>query len=613
MRQKMILMMLVSMVGVICYGGEKKVEMKTIVGGSVKLYDTTKSVDMGEQIESFVDDKWKEIAEGNKPDTFGGDVVMVNGRLGILIKKDGKGIELYARTVDGWKRRARLSATGEGQVLKGLGMKVVANDNTEVGVRVSLGGNRGIVFTLGAADPMVKVMAEGKVERLRIESPCRFGVLPDFFADDLLVDAVRVPVERVEVPSDNFFLHMVGEGESIVAAVWEKNVHDVELSFSGEKANRRIVATDVFYGDGGSNIWVAVLEEKGIWYWEELTKAESENGKTLERWVIPFMAKWKANFVRSDGTVSSAPLVTDKGAYAFAGMRYPQHNHFLKKSGNGYTAVLVPESKLAIGAMLTSYYDGPMVAYPIARFDTPIDRLTVEDLLARALGSGPCAYVLDVEAATPKYVGIFTCSYGKTPGMFIPAGPKFDYDLRAAETWKEDRAFMKRETRGVAAFIKYIQDRINTYVDLTLDLLKYLDEAEKKYPQQSEFIGRLRNTLKEPTQVFQKKVNYDVRANGEQIFKPWMDEMMKAMRIDTPEQARKGFAAARAPEIGDPQDARVAGLRRKMKIVRSMATMEMTRNPGAVEIAKEIRKRIEQALRNPSNYERETQWVSGGS
>lgn len=609
--KRMIMILLVGMTVVVCYGGEKKTEKLAVVGGVVKLYDTMKSTDVGETVVSFASDgKWKEIAEGSKPEAFTGDAVLVNAKLGVLIKKDGNETDVYARTTDGWRRRARLVAVAGGKVLKSSGMKATANDDTESAVRVTLSGNMAIVFTLGAGEPMVKTTIEGNVERLRIQSPCRFGVLPDFFADDLLVDAVRVSVPRAEAPSDNFFLHMVGDGESIVAVVWEKNVHDIELSFSGEKEERRIVATDVFYGGSGSSIWVAVLEEKGIWYWDELTKAESEQGKVLDKWLVPFMAKWKANFTRSDGSVSSLPIVSDKGAYAFAGMRYPQHNHILQKRGNFYTAVLVPEAKLSAGMRPDSYYDGPMLVYPIARFETPIERLTIEDLLARALGSGPCAYVLDVEAAKPKYVGIFTCSYGKTPGMFIPEGPKFDYNLRAVETWKEDRAFMKKETRAVATFIKYIQDRINVYVDLTHDLLKYLDEAEKKYPQQGEFIGRLRAELKKPTRVFQKMVAYDVRANGEAIFKPWMDEMMKAMRIDTPEQGARGFSAEKAPQIGDPQDARVAGLRTKMKVVRSMATMEMTRNPGAVEIAKEIRQRIENALRNPSNYERETQWVN---
>ena len=249
-----------------------------------------------------------------------------------------------------------------------------------------------------------------------------------------------------------------------------------------------------------------------------------------------------------------------------------------------------------------------MVAYPIARYDTPPERLCLDDLMQRCLGMKACAYVLDVEARKPKYRGIFTCSYGKTPGKFIQPGPFFDYYERTAETWKADRAFMKRETHAVMTFITFIQDRTNTYVDLRQSLLDYLVEAEKTYPDQVDFINRLRDALNKPTPYYRTSVPPDQRANGAERFTPWMAEMMKAMREDTPEQARKGFAAAAAPSIGNAQDAILASYRRKVKGWRSLATMEMTRNPKAAAIAKVIRERTEKALRNPSNYERETVW-----
>jgi hypothetical protein len=121
-------------------------------------------------------------------------------------------------------------------------------------------------------------------------------------------------------------------------------------------------------------------------------------------------------------------------------------------------------------------------------------------------------------------------------------------------------------------------------------------------------VGRLRKEMDRPTLVFRRSVKPEVKANGEEIFRPWMADMMKAMRADTPEQAKKGFSAAGAPGIGDPQDARLAGLRKQVKVWRAMATMEMAKNPEAAEIAGEVRKRTEAALRNPSNYERETMW-----
>jgi len=80
--------------------------------------------------------------------------------------------------------------------------------------------------------------------------------------------------------------------------------------------------------------------------------------------------------------------------------------------------------------------------------------------------------------------------------------------------------------------------------------------------------------------------------------------------VDTPECATAALGAVPAipQSIGDPQDLRVAQLRVRTKQLRTMAMMEMAVNPSAGEIAREIRKRTEEALRNPSGYERPVTW-----
>ena len=42
-----------------------------------------------------------------------------------------------------------------------------------------------------------------------MEAPCRFAVMPDFFADDIVVDATELPVAQADLPSDNFLLHLL--------------------------------------------------------------------------------------------------------------------------------------------------------------------------------------------------------------------------------------------------------------------------------------------------------------------------------------------------------------------------------------------------------------------
>jgi hypothetical protein len=273
--------------------------------------------------------------------------------------------------------------------------------------------------------------------------------------------------------------------------------------------------------------------------------------------------------------------------------------------------------------MLKTYVGckGPMVAYPIGRLTpsddeknvgvsgTPLDRLCIDDLLRECLGTQACAYILDVSSRTGANKGIFTCSYAGTMGKFIPGAlPRKEHV--AAMAVKEEWAFVKDETDSVLIFITHIQDRINSYVDFMEGLLTYLDEQEKKQPAMADFTGRLRTQVKKDIRIFSNYASALTRADGAKRAVPILAKVYKALDLDTPEVVQAGVAAPPgvARGIGDPQDTRVNMLRMKAQVLRAMATMEMAKNPAAAEIAREVRKRTEEALRNPVGYEKATAW-----
>ena len=178
-------------------------------------------------------------------------------------------------------------------------------------------------------------------------------------------------------------------------------------------------------------------------------------------------------------------------------------------------------------------------------------------------------------------------------------------------TMKEERAFIRTQNEQVLIFITHIQDRINAYVDFMEGLLAYLDEQEKKQPNLSAFIGRLRVMAKKEMFMYGGRFQSPLkRADGAKRADPLLADVYKALEVDTPERAYKALGAIPGiPQgIGDPQDLRVAQLRRRAKEIRAMATMEMATNPAAGEIAKEVRKRTEAVLRNPAGYERPITW-----
>ena len=67
-------------------------------------------------------------------------------------------------------------------------------------------------FRIKRGDVSVQAEPGTGAGKLRVECPGRFGVLPDFFADDITIDATRLPLDAVELPSENFVLHLTGDG-----------------------------------------------------------------------------------------------------------------------------------------------------------------------------------------------------------------------------------------------------------------------------------------------------------------------------------------------------------------------------------------------------------------
>ena len=67
--------------------------------------------------------------------------------------------------------------------------------------------------------PFVKTEARPGTTALSVQAPCRFLVLPDFFADDIVIDSAGLSVTHAELPSENFLLHLLPERDAIVMTV----------------------------------------------------------------------------------------------------------------------------------------------------------------------------------------------------------------------------------------------------------------------------------------------------------------------------------------------------------------------------------------------------------
>ena len=110
--------------------------------------------------------------------------------------------------------------------------------------------------------PFVKTEPRDGTTALMVEAPCRFVVLPDFFADNIVIDAAELSVARAELPSENFPAPPArarcdrDDGRQQSGAGREDRI-GLPAAHKRRFGSGRINRSQMFYGPGGK-IWVAV-------------------------------------------------------------------------------------------------------------------------------------------------------------------------------------------------------------------------------------------------------------------------------------------------------------------------------------------------------------------
>jgi hypothetical protein len=504
----------------------------------VSLFDTGASSAEPLKAESVASrEGWTKIESGQKPSSFKGDAVLVNGSMAVVLRKGAAGAEVYAKGAEGFTLRAKLVPVGETDKPGISSAAVRTNDASEVAVEGTF-GDAVVGFSLKAADAVVRTRSVKGAGGVRVEAPSRFGVLPDFFADDMVVDATKIPPDRAEVPSENFFMNMIDGGNSMVITIWDKNERDVEVSLSGEGNERVIGAVDAFYGKGGS-VWVAVLEDRGIWASTELTK---ENAKKVVRldWNIPFDAKWKVDFTRADGTVDSWDLKL----------------HLRRRS---------------------------MWATGIGRYNYPC--WSKWDMMQRSLGVGPCAYIMDVEGQKVHSKGLYTCA------VFDQLAPLFAHGKQ-----KDERLFVKKTLNEGLVFVTAIRRRIEAFCDFSKEMLAYLGEQKKAHPEHEAFIAKMETLARNVDKHNARRVT-----SPEGVGK-WITDFHSDIVADIPKASGERLVG-NIRGVGGRQDDLVARCRMEVKLLRQHAAMEAAKNPKVAPIAREIRERTQKILRGKYGHE----------
>jgi hypothetical protein len=576
------------------------------------------------------------VPSGETRPAFKGRAAISNGRLFLSADPDGSSLDLFSLGTGAPVLRGRLWRPAG---------PVALAENARGAVALEAGGTR---FRLKRGEVFVECQSAGEGASLRVECPSRFAVLPDFFADDILVDARRLPGERAELPSENFVLHLAGAGDAIVMNVFENRDQEVRVSLSGKGEERAIAASEIAFGKG-RKIWVAVLEGAGLWHSVEVGPAEAKKVVPLG-WSMPFVAQWRVDFTRKDGLTDSWDmLLPEKEGGGFVKPSWLEDGKPSEASrtatgevdgeaykvGGSASQRLGPDRKRWTTVLGSFQYPcwsdlerrgflqpleharlafrGPVVVYPINRLaETPVDRFLPVDVMRQTLGVGPCQYILDVEGQKAEHVGRATCHVRTELTKIWTAGQQ-----------KEKRREIETYVQDALDFVAHIRKRILAYVEFGRETRAYLEAQRAARPEIREFLDDMEALVREIDQRVKFRVETTAKnkllqevasrlaARGEEATPPalaaelnrdFLKNLVGYEGPDWKDRLKKDYFDA-LTHIGGQQDELVGECRWVVKALRQKAGLAMAVDPKVAPAAAELRSRAQKILRGGAAYE----------
>ncbi len=279
---------------------------------------------------------WKLVPEDTTNHVFNGDAVLMNDKLAVVLRQNGTGAEVYARTASGFKFRAEAHHnTGSAEALKIV-------ENSSGAVVLERGPAR---FRLTTGEASLELRSADPSGFFHIRSSSRYVVVPDYFGDDMVFEAKAM--QKVSLPAENFCLNLIEGGEAMLMTVWQSNQQQLWLGGQTGDCTHSISCLP------GKSIWLAFLETPRLWQFQVGTN--NANVKPA------FPAKWRCSLVRQGGLGESWDL--ERGP----------------RSGQ-------------------PGQDQPLIIYPIDRSTaTPLTISCPTDVTRNTLGVGPCQYILACE------------------------------------------------------------------------------------------------------------------------------------------------------------------------------------------------------------------------
>jgi hypothetical protein len=443
--------------------------------------------------------------------------------------------------------------------------------------------NLSCIFLFGKKR-IVEIRPSENVKGISVVSPIRYGVVPDFLSDDLILDPQECPLlETLHVPSANVFVGLLEGEDDMLTITWPEGKQRVRL-IPDRKQREPDLIESVDIENDGKSVFLAVLSAPGIWHEETLKASYLEKDISIA-WKRPFAAKWITQLLE-DGV---------KTTYTFRETR-PE------KFWRGGVGVYPYPVWFQDG---TTFYrlgkkippKGTSLIYALERKGTPSSVSTPVDIMKDTLGGQVCSSVLDVKGRRLRshirkdaVIGAATCEV--TDGM----QPVFEAGKEV-----EQKEYIHGGVDDMVYFIARQRQRIEEYQDFAGRMMDYLDKTGRARPDLKMFIDEMRAITREIIEQHDRQ-RENLKTLG------YADELARetkalTLKKDPGNLARFNDLKMRWRRMGGTQDNLVREFHTITRKLFQQSGYGCVDRPEGIPVADEIRNLCKQCLRNPDGYE----------
>jgi len=471
--------------------------------------------------------------------------------------------------------------------------------------------------------------------------------------------AKRFSSSELNIPAENFLILLLEGNHAMVMCIWPGSLLDtkassahnsmevrtereplVQIRMEGSGEARRVIGTKIEFLN--KPIYVAIMEHEHIWHDEPINTFPVQEPVKVG-WRRPFDARWRANMIIAEGKKSS-DLLSRSQSYNFLyppsepvksqewteltwkdgepwvheerlwGYRYPawfsgedtyvavfmddpkrkqryeenerQKAEKAKREGKEYTPV---------PAVFENIYERALF-YPLDRNEkTPLDVYTPADIMAQALGRGPCEYIVDIEGIAPR-----SGSGKEGRPLLAPSScllwskHVFPMLCKAKPLKEDDKKHLIQAVQDLSVFLHAVYDRIEEYRAFNENLLNLCAKAT---PGSTGIVANVRQLALE----MQKKLMGGAGSSQLEKFRKQLEEWDAKIKGILQDIETDNYASANClgqiRNLGEAQDITVADCRRYTKAIQQEVALVETVDPESAVFAAEVRRMCRNVLR----------------